>query len=324
MSKSLGNGVDPMDVIKSSGADALRFYLATSTALGTDLRYDEEKVKSTWNFINKIWNAARFVLMNTEDLKEIKLEDLSISDEWILTKYENTIKNVRKFMDRYEFQNVGTILYDFIWDDFCDSYIEMAKFQIEEAHTQSTLQFVLTGILKMLHPFMPYVTDEIYHEISAEEITISAYPEFDKKFVFNKSLEEITDMLEFVKTFRNVKQENNIGANYEVYLTTEINEIAQRLLKISDKIINHQKEISNYQIIYKNYKAIIYYEKVVTEADLLLKEKQIEDLKSSIARREKLLSNENYVKKAPAHLVEEEKKKLTEEKEKLANLTGDN
>lgn len=322
MSKSLGNGVDPMDVIDSYGADALRYYLATSTALGTDLRYEEEKVKSTWNFINKIWNAARFVLMNIEGQKEIVLENLNKSDEWILTRYENTIKNVRKFMDRYEFQNVGTLLYDFIWDDFCDSYIEMAKFQIEETHTQSTLLFVLTGILKMLHPFMPYVTDEIYHEITEEEITTSPYPEFEKKLVFASSEKEISDILEFVSTFRNIKQENNIGKDYQVYFETEMDEVAKKLLKISDKIISSPSNITGYPIIYKDYKATIYYEKEETEEDRLLKEKQMNDLKNSIERREKLLANENYVKKAPAHLVEEEKKKLAEEKEKLASMLG--
>lgn len=319
MSKSLGNGVDPMDVIDSYGSDALRYYLATSTASGTDLRYEEEKVKSTWNFINKIWNASRFVLMNTEDLKEIVLTDLTASDEWILTRYEKTIKNVRKFMDRYEFQNVGTLLYDFIWDDFCDSYIEMAKFHIEEEHTKSTLLFVLTGILKMLHPFMPFVTDEIYHEMSEEEITISEYPIYDKKLVWNQSEEAITDLLEFVRIFRNIKQENNIGKDFSVLLHSEVPSLALKLLKIEEKVGDF-KEGTEYPVLYKEYKVSIYYMKEETEEDLRLKEKQISLLKSSIERREKLLANESYVQKAPAHLVEEEKKKLLEEQEKLASL----
>jgi len=319
MSKSLGNGVDPMDVIEESGADALRYYLATSSALGTDLRYEEEKVKSTWNFINKIWNASRFVLMNTENLSEIMLENLSDCDRWILTRYENTVKNVRKFMDRYEFQNVGTILYDFIWDDFCDAYIEMAKFSIQESHTKSTLRFVLTGIIKMLHPFMPYVTDEIYHEICEEEITISSFPEYDEQFVFHESETLVTDLLDFVKTFRNIKQENNIGKEFLVYLEKELPSIVLKLLKIEDKITS-QQDMSSYVVIYKEWKATIYYEKIETEEEVRFKEKQIHDLKNSIARRIQLLANENYVKKAPSHLVEEERKKLKEEQEKLANL----
>ena len=165
MSKSLGNGVDPMDVIEEYGADALRYYLTTSTAPGTDLRYDEEKVRAAWNYINKIWNASRFVLMNIEDLGEEKFEDLSISDQWILTRLEKTIKSVTKYMDKYEFQNVASILYKFVWEDFCDQYIEMAKFSLDSITTKSVLKKVLTDILKMLHPFMPFVTEEIYLSI---------------------------------------------------------------------------------------------------------------------------------------------------------------
>ena len=129
MSKSLGNGVDPMDVIEEYGADALRFFLTTGTSLGTDLRYDEEKVKSTWNFINKLWNASRYVLMNLENFQEqdYTLDTLSLSDKWILTKLNNTIQNVRTSMDKYDFNIVGSTLYSFIWNDFCDKYIELYK-----------------------------------------------------------------------------------------------------------------------------------------------------------------------------------------------------
>ena len=258
--------------------------------------------------------------MNTKDLEKITLENLKEEDKWLLTRYENTIKIVRKFMDRYEFQNVGTTLYTFIWDDFCDAYIEMAKFTMDSESTKSTLCFVLKGILKMLHPFMPYVTDEIYHELANEEITISSYPEYDKKLVFQEEEEQITDTLSFVSTFRNMKQENNIGKDYQVYLETPIKEVAKNLLKIKDKIIEEPLEKTSYPVIYKKAKALIYYEKEETEEDRLLKEKQIEELKKSMERREKLLQNENYVKKAPTHLVEEEKKKLELEKEKLRSV----
>jgi len=321
MSKSLGNGVDPMDVIEKYGADALRFYLTTSTALGTDLRYDEEKVKSTWNFINKIWNASRFVLMNL-DHPNGELTNLNDSDKWILTRLEKTIKDVRKFMDRYEFQNVGTILYNFIWDDFCDAYIEMAKYEIKEEHTQNTLTFVLEALIKMLHPFMPYVTDEIFHELKGEnaEITISEYPTYQKEYIFSKEESDISKLLEFIKTFRNVKQENNIGKEFQVYLKDDIPSIALKLLKIEDKILSIPKNISAYPVSSGNFKATIYYEKEETEEEKKAKEKQIASLKSSIERREKLLANENYVQKAPANLVEEERKKLKEEQNLLETL----
>lgn len=319
MSKSLGNGVDPMDVIEEYGADALRFYLATSTALGTDLRYDTEKVKSTWNFINKIWNASRFVLMNTEENKKVEFTSLSSIDKWILTRLEKTIQNAQKFMDRYEFQNVGTILYDFIWDDFCDSYIEMAKFEIEEKHTKDTLLFVIESILKMLHPFMPYVTDEIYTALPTtnDEIMISEYPKFDENLLFPIEEEQIDDLLNFVRVYRTVKQENNIGKEYFVFLESEIPSIAQKLLKMEDKMTKEPLKMQSYQVVYKKYQVVLYYEKKETEEEKKMQIKQIKMLEESIGRREKLLSNENYIKKAPLHLVEEEGKKLLEEKKLL-------
>ena len=172
MSKSLGNGVDPMDVIEEYGCDSLRYFLSTSTSNGMDLRYDKEKIKSTWSFINKLWNASRFCLMNIEDLREINLKDLDIHDKWILTKYENTIKEVIKYMDKYEFNNVSSVLYSFIWDDFCDNYIEMSKFSSDTLSTKSTLYYVLTGILKMLHPFMPFVTEEIYQNLPLKNVNL--------------------------------------------------------------------------------------------------------------------------------------------------------
>ena len=207
MSKSLGNGVDPMDVIDTYGADALRFFLTTSAAAGTDLRYDEEKVKSTWNFINKLWNASRFVLMNIEELTELEFNDLKTEDKWILTKLNNTIKSVTKNMEHYEFNNVGSQIYSFVWNDFCDNYIEFAKFSLESKTTKSVLYKVLSCILKMLHPFMPYVTDELYNNlpIHEENIILSKYPEYNKDEIFTKECEEFDNIIEFIKVFRNVK-----------------------------------------------------------------------------------------------------------------------
>ena len=326
MSKSLGNGVDPMDVIENYGADALRFYLTTSVASGTDLRYDEEKVKSTWNFINKLWNASRFVLMNLEDFseKDYKLKNLNNSDKWILTKLEKTIKDVIKSMDKYEFNNVGTALYDFIWDDFCDSYIEMAKFSSQEVNTKSTLYFVLRNILKLMHPFMPYVTDEIYNTLpfqDAENIMISPYPVYDKKLVFKDESALIENTISFIKKFRNIKAENNMDKSFKVKIANkEDYSLIIKMLKIAENITEDELNIKSYIVEDGKFKAVIYYEKQETEEDKVLKEKQIESLKQSIVRRQKLLANENYVKKAPASLVEEEKTKLAAEEKQLANL----
>ena len=321
MSKSLGNGVDPMDVIEEYGADALRYYLTTSTAPGTDLRYDEEKVRAAWNYINKIWNASRFVLMNIEDLGEEKFEDLSISDQWILTRLEKTIKSVTKYMDKYEFQNVASILYKFVWEDFCDQYIEMAKFSLDSITTKSVLKKVLTNILKMLHPFMPFVTEEIYSKISSTPLIISEYPKYEKEFIFEDGEKSLNAIIEFIRIFRNTKAELNIGKEFKIYLSKPNDYILiSKILKWEDKILKEPAE-GNYTIIeYQNYQIYLYNEHKETEEEKEKKQKTIESLEKSIAKRESLLNNQNFVQKAPEKLVEEEKRKLAEEKETLIKL----
>ncbi len=325
MSKSLGNGVDPMDVINTYGADALRFFLTTSAAAGTDLRYDEEKVKSTWNFINKLWNASRFVLMNIEGLNELEFNDLKEEDKWILTKLNNTIKSVTKNMEHYEFNNVGSQIYSFIWNDFCDNYIEFAKFSIESNTTKSVLYKVLSNILKMLHPFMPYVTDELYNSlpIHEENIILSKYPEYNKDEIFTKECEEFDNIIEFIKVFRNVKLENKIGKDFGIKINSNDDySLIFKLLRINpDEHTNITG--TKYTCIYKNYNIDLYYDKEITEEDIMLKNKQISDLEASIARRKNLLSNENYLNKAPKELVEKEKNTLKDEEEKLAKLKNE-
>ena len=322
MSKSLGNGVDPMDMIELYGADALRNYLVTDVAPGTDLRFDEEKIKSTWNYINKIWNASRFVLSNIEDLQKIDLSNLKEEDKWILTKYEKTLKLVLKHMDKYDFNIVGQELYSFIYDDFCSNYIEMAKFSIEDNTTKSVLCFVLTGILKMLHPFMPFVTEEIYTMLpikDAESIMISAYPIYDKKYVFKEEEKLIDDKIEFIKNFRNIKAENNMTKELKVLFENN-DDLVIKMLKLQDNLTDKELDIKSYKVVSNNIKATIYFEKIETEEEKNIKENQIKQLQDSIARREKLLSNENYVNKAPSNIVEMDRQKLKEEKEKLEIL----
>ncbi len=323
MSKSLGNGVDPMDMIEIYGADSLRYYLATSTAPGSDLRFDEDKIKSTWNFINKLWNASRFVLMNTEDLKEINLTNINNEDKYILTRLNETIKNVTKFMDKFEFNNVNSHLYSFIWEDFCDNYIEMSKYHINDSNTKSTLLYTLKCILKMLHPFMPYVTEEIYSIItlkSHESIMISDYPIYNKDLVFTHIKDEELDKINFISKFRNVLKENNIYGDYQVSLNTQ-DELIINMLKLSNRLVDNSGK-TKFNVKFKDIEAIIYYDKVITEEEQRLKEKQIEELKNSINKRTALLNNENFVSKAPENLVLNERKKLEEEKELLAKLTN--
>ena len=325
MSKSLGNGVDPMDVIEKYGCDSLRYFLATSTASGMDLRYDEEKVSSTWNFINKLWNASRFVLMNIEDLttKEFDItKNLSLSDKWILTKSNNLIKNIKKHMDNYEFNVVGSELYSFIWDDFCDWYIELSKINMNNT-TKSILCHILTEILKMLHPFMPYVTEEIYQMLPIKDsgtIMLSPYPVFKEELTFPEST-ELDNIIEFIVKVRNIKQEHQIPKEAKVCFNGNNADIILKLLKVNnDNIISSSNEegigikTNNYEIKYifdtSSSKEL--------ELDNLIKEK--DKLINSIERRKKLLSNENYIAKAPKNIVELDRTNLAKEESRLAEI----
>ena len=316
MSKSLGNGVDPMDVIEKYGADSLRYFLTTSSASGTDLRYDEEKVAATWNFINKLWNASRYVLMNLDEY-EFTLNNLSISDKWILTKLNETIKTVRKHMDRYEFNVVGDTLYSFIWNDFCDWYIELSKINMNNT-TKSVLVKVLESILKMLHPFMPYVTEEIYLKLpnACQSIMISQYPNVDK-YSFETNLD---DIIELIKKIRKIKLENNLK-EYFIQFNDEIllenKDILTKILK--NNHINNEidSNFSKIEIPFNNSIVSIYYDGRMSEEERQNMIKEKERLVKSIERREKLLSNENYVNKAPSNIVNKEKDDLAKEKQSL-------
>lgn len=327
MSKSLGNGIDPMDVIDTYGADALRFFLTTNSAPGQDLRYDEEKVKSTWNFINKLWNASRFVLMNLEDFKEedYTYENLSLEDKFILTKLHRTISEVRQNMEKYNFHNVGSTLYTFVWEDFCDWYIELSKGK-ESNTTKSVLLDVLTAILKMLHPFMPYVTEEIYGHLPIKEkesIVISNYPISNKKLIFAEEEKKLEKILEDIIAIRNVKAQNKISKNayVEMECKQELKEIYCSQLKINKENldVSNKKDGSKKASYSSSFVKLTYYFEG-TEEDPLKKQIEIDTLKQSIARREALLQNENYVKKAPSNIVELDRMKLKEEQEKLARL----
>ena len=319
MSKSLGNGVDPMDEIEKYGADSLRFFLTTSSAPGMDVKYDPEKVKSTWNFINKLWNASRFVLMNIEDEYEETLENLTLSDKWILTKLNNTVKNVTNSMEKYEFNIVGSILYNFIWNDFCDWYIELSKINMNNT-TKTILVKTLKAILKMLHPFMPYVTEEIYTKLpnTEESIMLSTYPEYNSKEMF-KEAKDMDNIIELIKKIRKAKLENNIKENYISFT----NQILKNNQNIFDKLLKNKK-LDNYQSLdtltfnFIGDTVTLYFDNSLNktaEIERLYKEK--ERIEVSINRREKLLANQNYISKAPKNIVENEKENLKKEKQEL-------
>ena len=312
MSKSLGNGVNPIEVIDKYGCDSLRLFLTTNSAPGMDLRYDEEKVASSWNFINKLWNASRYVIMNTNNLNDKEYNNYY---KWILTKYNNVIKQVTKYMDKYEFHNAFNTLYSFIWDDYCSSYIEISKIYLNDT-SKSVLLNILTGIIKMLHPFIPFVTEEIYQNLPFKEsksIMESSYPVYNKKEVYD--ILETTEILNDITSLRNFKAENNIINSDAVKIEYLFDE------KLYDGLIKFKNKVDNIEdsIKYESKYAILYFEvkNKVSEEDI---QKEIEELEKSINKRKNLLSNENFVKRAPENIVANEKQKLIEEEEKLFKL----
>ena len=315
MSKSLGNGVNPIEVIDKYGCDSLRLFLTTNSAPGMDLRYDEEKVASSWNFINKLWNASRYVIMNTNNLNDNNYKEYNNYDKWILTKYNNVIKQVTKYMDKYEFHNAFNTLYSFIWDDYCSSYIEISKIYLNDT-SKSVLLNILTGIIKMLHPFIPFVTEEIYQNLPFKEsksIMESSYPVYNKKEVYD--ILETTEILNDITSLRNFKAENNIINSDAVKIEYLFDE------KLYDGLIKFKNKVDNIEdsIKYESKYAILYFEvkNKVSEEDI---QKEIEELEKSINKRKNLLSNENFVKRAPENIVANEKQKLIEEEEKLSKL----
>ena len=326
MSKSLGNGVDPMDVIEKYGADALRYFLSTATAPGMDLRYDEEKVASTWNFINKLWNASRYVLMNLGEFREEDqtMDELTTSDKWILTKLEQTIQTVRKHMDQYEFHVVGTELYRFIWDDFCDWYIELTKGSINNT-TKTVLVKVLTSILKMLHPFMPYVTEEIYQmlPIHEESIMISHYPVYEEEYVFEKETKDMEEMIDFITRVRTYKLEQKVPKEVVVYYVGKEKELVFKLLKVQNETTELTSDMEKTMIHsnYDQYKIAYQFDQSKNKQELKEKlEKELSSLNQSIERRKKLLSNQGYVSHAPEQIVNKERENLQLEEKRKAEI----
>ncbi|WP_166626756.1 valine--tRNA ligase [Jeotgalicoccus sp. S0W5] len=356
MSKSLGNGVDPMDVIEKYGADALRYFLATGSTPGQDLRYSDDKVESIWNFINKIWNASRFSLMNIgEDfgIEDIDLSgEKSLADKWILTRLNDTIRDVTRLSDDYEFGEVGRLLYNFIWDDFCDWYIEMAKVPMtsgsdsDKHMTRSVLLYTLDKILKMLHPFMPFVTDEIYQAITKDEsIVVSDYPVVDESLSYDDAKLEMELLVAIIKSVRTTRNEVNTPLSKPIDINIEVKDERRRqavernkhyierftnpeTLSISDFIEKHDDDKTD---VVKGATVVL------PLAGLIDKEEEIERLENELNRlngelkRVKgKLSNEKFVSNAPKDIVEAERQKeagyqsqYDEVENRLSSLKGE-
>lgn len=335
MSKSLGNGVDPMDVIAKYGADSLRFFLSTGSSPGQDLRFSFEKVESTWNFANKIWNASRFALMNMNGIKYEELDlsgEKSVADKWILTRLNETIESVTNLADRYEFGEVGRALYNFIWDDFCDWYIEMAKLPLygedEEAKktTRSVLAYVLDQTMRLLHPFMPFITEEIWQNLphEGESITTASWPTVKEELTNKEAAGEMNLLVDIIRSVRNIRAEVNTPMSKQIKLLIKANsaDVKEKLSKNKayiERFCNPSELTIDVDLTAPD-KAMT---AVVTGAELILPleglinieeeiarlEKELEKLNKEVDRVQKKLSNERFVSKAPEQVVEEERQK---------------
>ncbi|EOE6801216.1 valine--tRNA ligase [Staphylococcus pseudintermedius] len=343
MSKSLGNGVDPMDVIDQYGADSLRYFLATGSSPGHDLRYSTEKVESVWNFINKIWNAARFSLMNIGDsfkFEDINLSsDLSVADQWILTRLNETIDTVTQLSDKYEFGEVGRVLYNFIWDEFCDWYIEMSKIpmngddEVQKNVTRSVLSYALERIMRLLHPFMPFVTEHIWQNLphEGESIVTSAWPTVDASLVFEESKDVMEQLVEIIKAVRQSRLEVNTPLSKEIPIKIQAkNETIQQLLKTNQHYLERFCNPSTLEIETqidipdKGMTTVVAAGEVILPIEGLIDmdkelerlEKDLQKWQKELDRVNKKLSNENFVNKAPEHVINEEKEKQVKYQEK--------
>ncbi|WP_301407197.1 valine--tRNA ligase [Staphylococcus pseudintermedius] len=343
MSKSLGNGVDPMDVIDQYGADSLRYFLATGSSPGHDLRYSTEKVESVWNFINKIWNAARFSLMNIGDsfkFEGINLSsDLSVADQWILTRLNETIDTVTQLSDKYEFGEVGRVLYNFIWDEFCDWYIEMSKIpmngddEVQKNVTRSVLSYALDRIMRLLHPFMPFVTEHIWQNLphEGESIVTSAWPTVDASLVFEESKDVMEQLVEIIKAVRQSRLEVNTPLSKEIPIKIQAkNETIQQLLKTNQHYLERFCNPSTLEIetqidipdkamttVVAAGEVILPIEGLIDmDKELERLEKDLQKWQKELDRVNKKLSNENFVNKAPEHVINEEKEKQVKYQEK--------
>lgn len=332
MSKSLGNGIDPLEVIDKVGADTLRFSLLNGVASGGDIRYSDPKVIANRNFMNKLWNASRFVLMNVSDKKILPIEkcDLSLADKWILSKLNDCIKDVTKNFEKYELGNSCATMYSFVWSEFCDWYIEFSKPMLvngteEQKNTTATvLVYVLDKILKLMHPVTPFITEEIYQSLPVHEETIMTqrFPEVVKKFAFRKERNLIDGVTELISKIRNARAEMNVAPSKTVNLFVksqeDFSDIVEAQLYI-EKLVNAKVTFVDTLIEDKNSVSIVSNcaEAQIPLGDLVNIEKEVERIKKEIATTEQeiarangKLNNAGFVAKAPPQLVEAEKQKL--------------
>ncbi|HEX3016664.1 MAG TPA: valine--tRNA ligase [Caproicibacter sp.] len=325
MSKSLGNGIDPLQIISQYGADALRFMLATGNSPGNDMRYSNDKVEASRNFANKIWNAARFILMNLEghEVQNSLPETLSVEDKWIIDSFNNTAKEVTENLEHFELGIAVQKLYDFLWDEFCDWYIEIAKIRLtsgDETAAQSArrvLVWVMSSTLQLLHPFMPYITEEIWQTLphDGDSIMVSKWPEFEDAHCFPEAAEEMRKIMDAVRAVRNRRAEMNVppSRRTHLYIATASPEtfqigtpILERLAWANKVEIGAEFNLDGaVTIVTPDAKLFIPTDELVDKkAELARLSKELESAKKQYATAQAKLQNEKFLSKAPANVVD--------------------
>ena len=348
MSKSLGNGIDPLEVIDKYGADALRLTIITGNAPGNDMRFYWDRVENSRNFANKVWNASRFIMMNMEgkDIVKPDEKDLEPVDKWILSKLNDTVKEVTANMEAFELGIAVSKIFDFIWEEFCDWYIEMVKprlYNSDDVKSQNaalyTLREVLIDALKLLHPYMPFITEEIFLTIQSEEesIMISSWPEYSEERAYTKEEKEVEIIKEAVRGIRNIRTEMNVPHSRKalVYVVSDNDDIVSAfndgklfftsLAMASEVIIQGDKSgIADDAVSVVIANATIYMpfaDLVDIEAEIARLTKEEERLNSEIARCKGMLSNEKFISKAPEAKVNAEKEKLANYEQMLSQVS---
>ena len=333
MSKSLGNGVDPLIVIDKYGADSLRFSLLQGVAPGNDTRYSDAKVEACRNFMNKIWNASRYVIMNTEGrkIKPISEVKLNHADKWIISRLQASIRDVTLALNKFELGIACQIMYDFMWSDFCDWYIELTKPALwsdddnKKDNAISVLVFVLENAIKLLHPFIPFITDEIYRNIPNTQGSImnADYPRYNSKLAYKKESLAFAGIMDIIKAVRNVKTEVNCAPSKKVslYILTDSKRIISAnedsILKLAGaseiKFISSAEEAGENAVTKVLSIGTIYIpmgELVDAEKETARLEAELDKVMAEIRRADGKLNNQGFISKAPKKLVDEERAKL--------------
>lgn len=341
MSKSLGNGIDPLEIIDKYGADSLRFSLTQGITPGGDTRYIDEKTESASNFMNKVWNASRFVMMNMKGVKVKQMGSfrLTSADKWILTQLNRTVKEVTKSLEKYEIGLASAKIYDFVWTEFCDWYIELAKTSLygdnqdKKANTVSVLAYVLQNILKLMHPFVPFITEQIYQSLPTTKGTIvtAQWPTYDKKTVFSREAAEFSKVMEAIKAIRNLKAERGVAPSKKLNIYLVASSVAkkdvvyiQKLAGVGEVCFIDDKSglDSNVVSLFGGYGeiAVLLGDLVNFEEEIARLSQELAHTQSEIDRATKLLANQGFVAKAPKALIDKEIQKQADYRQKADKL----